>query len=397
MFDDLILMFEGIPWWQILIASILAFIPVFIWVSIFVRRKQHSPKSLIKVFLLGTLTVLPILWFQSWLNPYGWIEHNITNVTIGLLATFILVGVTEEIVKMGVVRIADTSKMKIQTINDAVKFSILAALGFAFSENIVYFSQVMSSGNLGALFTTVIFRSAFTVCGHLIFSSIFGYFYGVGKFAQPIIEQQKWTGEKHTFATIINKITRIPKETVVRYESLLTGLGIAMGAHAAFNFALQMNRTIEAIIIIIIGYGYVHFLMNRKAGHLALAGESGKSLMGKTDEDVVLELVGMWYQNGKYQDVIEICERLLMRDPTNKVVQLFKAKALDQAKVSKAVNSVKSLFSENETQSTMSILEELRKKKTEMERIEIIKKNADKLLENKPNTPQTNNSNPQLT
>jgi len=86
-----------------------------------------------------------------------------------------------------------------------------------------------------------------------------------------------------------------------------------------------------------------------------------------------------------------------MRDPTNKVVQLFKAKALDQAKVSKAVNSVKSLFSENETQSTMSILEELRKKKTEMERIEIIKKNADKLLENKPNTPQTNNSNPQLT
>lgn len=380
--EELILMFEGIPWWQIVIAAILAFIPVFIWISIFIKRKQHSPKTMIKIFLLGTLTVLPILKFQDWLNPYGWIEQNITNVTLGFLATFILVGATEEIVKMGVVRIADASKMKIQTINDAVKFSILAALGFAFSENIVYFSQVMSSGNLAELFTTIIFRSAFTVCGHLIFSSIFGYFYGVGKFSQPIIEQQEWTGEKHTFATITNKLTRIPKKTIVRYESLLTGLGIAMGMHAAFNFALQMNRTIEAILIIVIGFGYVHFLMNRKAGHLALTGESEKSLMGKSDENVVLELMGMWYQNGKYQDVIEICERLLMRDPTNKVVQLFKAKALDQAKVSKAVNSVKSLFSEGEAQSSMSILEELRKKKMEMERIETIKKNADKLLEN---------------
>lgn len=380
--EDLILMFEGIPWWQIVIAVILAFIPVFIWISIFIKRKQHSPKSLIKIFLLGTFTVLPILWFQDLLNPYGWIEQNITNVTVGLIATFVLVGVTEEIVKMGVVRIADASKIKIQTINDAVKFSILAALGFAFSENIVYFSQVISSGNLAELFTTVIFRSAFTVCGHLVFSSIFGYFYGVGKFSQSIIEQQAWTGEKHSFATIINKLTRIPKKNIVRYQSLLTGLGIAMGMHAAFNFALQMNRTIEAIIIIVIGYGYVHYLMNRKAGHLVLEGENGKSLMGKSDEDVVLELVGMWYQNGKYQDVIEICERLLMRDPTNKVVQLFKAKAMDQAKVSKAVDSIKSLFSEKETQSGASILEELRKKKAEMEKIEIIKKNADKLLEN---------------
>jgi len=382
-------MFEGVIWWQVLIAAGLALIPVVIWVDVFIKRKQHSAKTIVKVFLMGTLTVLPILGLQYlwYLHPgwdaYSWIENNIStsNVAIGYLATYMLVGITEEFAKMNVVKIADASKMKIQTINDAVKFSILAALGFAFSENIIYFYTVMSQGNLAALFTTVVFRSAFTVCGHLIFSSIFGYFYGIGKFSQPIIEQQELTGEKYAFATIINKLTRIPKKTIVRYQSLMTGLGIAMTMHALFNFSLQMNRTIEAVIIIAVGFLYVHFLMNRKAGHLILEGEKGKSLMGKNDEDVVLELVGMWYQNGKYQDVIEICERLLMRDPTNKVVQLFKAKALDQNKVDKAVNSVKSLFSEKETTSEGNILEDLRKKKAEMEKIENIKKNADKLLD----------------
>jgi hypothetical protein len=51
--------------------------------------------------------------------------------------------------------------------------------------------------------------------------------------------------------------------------------------------------------------------------------------MAKSDEDVVIELLGMWFNKGKYVDVIHICERLLKRDPNNKIVNLFKAKALD--------------------------------------------------------------------
>jgi hypothetical protein len=52
--------------------------------------------------------------------------------------------------------------------------------------------------------------------------------------------------------------------------------------------------------------------------------------MAKTDEEVVIELLGMWFNKGKYVDVIHVCERLLKRDPENKIVKLFKAKALDQ-------------------------------------------------------------------
>ena len=384
-------MFEGIIWWQILVAILLALAPVFIWVEIMLKRKQHSIKSLVKVFLLGTLTVLPLIGIQYlWIfhpewDVYLWIDQNISseNFQIGFLAPFIVVGIMEELVKMGVVRIADVSKMKIMTINDAVKFSILAALGFAFSENILYFYSVMSSGSMADLFSTLVFRSSFTVCGHMIFSSIFGYFYGLGKFSQNIVEQEKWTGENHTLANFINKITGIKNSVTVRYQKLLTGLLIAMGMHAAFNFFLQMNMLIEAMALIVVGFTYVQFLMHRKAGHLVLIGENGKSLMVKKDEDVVLELIGMWFNGGKYQDVIEICERLLMRDPDNKIIKLFKAKALDKAKMDKAMTSIKSLFAENEDSSSGNILETLRKRKAEMEQIDIIKKNAEKFLDNK--------------
>ncbi len=155
--------------------------------------------------------------------------------------------------------------------------------------------------------------------------------------------------------------------------------------HATFNFFLQMNMIIEAMALIIVGFLYVQFLMHRKAGHLILTKDTDgnkKSMMVSTDEDVVLELVGMWFNEGKYQDVIEICERLLMRDPDNKVVKLFKAKALDKAKVGKAMSSIKNLFSEKDEKQDTNILETLRKKKEEMERIEAIKSNAEKILDN---------------
>ncbi|MBU1019382.1 MAG: PrsW family intramembrane metalloprotease [Patescibacteria group bacterium] len=387
-------MFQNVIWWQALVAMALAIAPIVIWTNIFFKRKQHSKKALIEVFILGTFTVIPLIAIQYlwYLHPEWdvntWIENKVytTNVQLGFLATFIVIGMMEEVVKMGVVRIADASKMRLQTINDAVKFSILAALGFAFSENIYYFYSVMSTGNLAALFTTVVFRGSFTVCGHIIFSAIFGYYYGLGKFSQHIVEQNEWTGEKFKFATFINKLTGIKKGFTVKYQKLLTGLIIAMSMHALFNFFLQLNRTVEATILVATGFIYVYYLMNRKAGHLILTGEKGESMMPKTDEDVVLELIGMWFNDGKYEDVIEICERLLLRDPNNKVVKLFKAKALDKAKMTKAVSSVKNLFSEKDEENPMNILEELRKKKQEMEQIENIKKSAEIILDKKTNT-----------
>ena len=38
----------------------------------------------------------------------------------------------------------------------------------------------------------------------------------------------------------------------------------------------------------------------------------------------------MWYNQGRYEEVNQICERLLKRDPDNNVVKLFRAKTQEK-------------------------------------------------------------------
>ena len=67
------------------------------------------------------------------------ITENIIEASLAGMAALILAVILEEIVKSGVVRFIGRTKIGIQTINDAVKYAILAGLGFAFTENIFYF------------------------------------------------------------------------------------------------------------------------------------------------------------------------------------------------------------------------------------------------------------------
>jgi hypothetical protein len=75
----------------------------------------------------------------------------------------------------------------------------------------------------------------------------------------------------------------------------------------------------------------LQYLLSRKTGSLTFVlADKHRSTMSVKDEEVVLELIGMWYNQGRYEEVNGICERLLKRDPDNNVVKLFKAKVQDQ-------------------------------------------------------------------
>ncbi len=125
----------------------------------------------------------------------------------------------------------------------------------------------------------------------------------------------------------------MPYAQAFKEYKILQGLITAMLLHALFNYLLQMNYILPVIGLVVIGYLYLRYLLNRKAGNLILVtdiDEKKQSTMGKKDEDVVLELIGMWFEQKKFVDVMHICERLLERDPDNNVVKLFKAKAMDK-------------------------------------------------------------------
>src|SRR3989338_1294295 len=175
-------------WFPIAASTILAVIPVIIWLRII--QKQGSEKGpYIKTFLLGTLAVVPpfilIFVFDRFpqLNIYSLINRTVAQVALAALMTNVVVAVIEELGKNLIVRVIDRRHPEyIQTLSSALALSLCAGLGFSFAENIFYFYNIWlnPSFNVADLFSTFIFRSLFTMCGHMIFSGIFGYYFGIG-------------------------------------------------------------------------------------------------------------------------------------------------------------------------------------------------------------------------
>ncbi|MFA5855667.1 MAG: PrsW family intramembrane metalloprotease [Candidatus Gracilibacteria bacterium] len=333
------------------IVALLAAVPAITWTTVILGGRKTSRFAMILAFIIGTLTVVPLIllydyfwvWFPEW-DVYTWITANIASAELAALLTMMAVGAFEEFAKSMVVRFIDKTRIGIQTINDSVKYSVLAGLGFAFTENIFYFYGMWTDGGLMNAIFPMIFRSIFTVCGHAVFSGIFGYYYGIAKFSKPILETKLWMGEKHFGIRILAKILGTSEDDAFRQITLLKGLFIAMAIHAAFNYTLEMNQFWPIIFIVGFGLMYLLYLLAHKAGDIVFTGSYGSSLTSRRDTDVVLELLGMWSREERYQDVIDICQRLLARDPENKVVQLFQAKAIEGEKLGRLEMAFTSLF-----------------------------------------------------
>lgn len=323
----------------IAIATLAAGIPVGVWIYFIFSEKIKSKKTVVLVFLLGCLTAPALLGIQYlWdifpeFNIQAFIENSINDQNGMFIASFILFGAMEEIIKMLVIIQVDKRTLLINTFNDAIRYSIASALGFSFIENIYYLYQFYPNIGTGELIGMYIFRSVFTTAAHMIFSGIFGYFYGTSKFSIDLRKQEEITGKRNYFTEIIAKIFNLPKSQAAQQKILLQGLFIAVSLHAMHNYLLQFNKTMPVMIFDVVGYLYLQYLLKRKAGHLVLAtdiSEMHKTTLAKKDEEIVLELIGMWFKEKRYVDVIHVCERLLQRDPDNKVVKLFKAQAMDK-------------------------------------------------------------------
>lgn len=344
--------------WTPIIASIaLAVIPVFIWLHL-IRREGEEKGLYIKTFLLGTLAVIPpfvlILVFEWWpqLNIYSLITNSVREVALAVLFTNVIVGIIEEIAKNMIVRVIDKRHPEyIQNISAALRLSICAGLGFAFAENIFYFYNIWVSPEFGVqdLFATFVFRSAFTMLGHMVFSGIFGYYFGLGKFSADIVEHARWAGTGMHLTRFIARLAGTMSFKVLREQKNILGLFIAMAMHAGFNAALDLQHKLIPIFIVAGGAAYIAYLLQRKTGHLLFSlTKRRKSTMAPRDQDVVMELLGMWMKEGRLEEVIQICDRLLMRDPDNNVVKMFRAKAGDNEELCQCYHALKGLFKKEE-------------------------------------------------
>lgn len=332
-------MFDN-PLIRLITFTLFAAIPIVIWLVTIFKKEESNKKVMLLVFGLGCLTAPALLGMQILWEKYpefnlvNFIENKFETHTLIIIFTLLLFATLEEVIKLFIVKSVDKKTLLIKQINDAIKYSIASALGFSFTENIYYLYQYWDSLGRGEIIGLYIFRSIFTTAAHMIYSGIFGYYYGIGKFSIQINEQNAaLTGRKDRIGTIIAKLFNLPLSEGFRQKLVFKGFLLALLMHFSINLLLEYELTIAVIILNISGYVFLQYLLNRKAGHLILATDASDKKqrnIAKKDEDVVIDLLALWFNDKRYVDVIHICERLLERDPDNEVVKLFKARAMDK-------------------------------------------------------------------
>ncbi len=179
---------------------------------------------------------------------------------------FIVVGMLEEFVKHLVLRFSDEEKVR--SVDDAVSFAIIVALGFSFVENIVYFHNFAALASTGVKQLSIFFvlRSTISVLAHVCFSAILGYFYGIATFAKEIYQEEAQQN-KHPIIKKMHQILHLKGSTVFHEEQMMIGMLLAMGLHAVFNGLLEFGKTTLMIPFLMVLFFIVLSLFHQKKIH----------------------------------------------------------------------------------------------------------------------------------
>lgn len=262
--------------------ALLAAIPAAAWGYVFYRKQPEDRFHTIVTFALGALAIFPILLYKWLWRYFPGIDimaysKNFENDLIGIsgfvaiplsiIIFFAFNGVLEEVMKMSCVHATDDNR--IRHIDDAIMFSIIAALGFSFTEHILYFQSFWAQHGPETLFVPFLFRSVFSTFAHILFSAMFGYYYGIAHFAKPLL-QKELHDKRHTLWDWFHKIFKFKTATLFHEEKMLEGLALAVGLHAVYNVCLEMNWTFIMVPYLILGYMFVSHLFKMKENHKRL-------------------------------------------------------------------------------------------------------------------------------
>ena len=284
-----------------IIVFILAIVPAIIWLYIFLRKHRGNKWLVLLTFLGGMLAAKLILVYQGyWDTSLNFIFFKVdlidfrTNIKFllnGLVATFAIflgVGVMEEFAKFSIMKLIN--KNFFNSIDDVIELDIVIALGFAFFENIIYFTSQWGKLGVGTFFVFVIFRVTIVTMVHVLCSGILGYYYGMAYFASPMLQIQKMKKKSHPILSFLKRILHFKKSHVYHDEMLTIGLLSAMFLHAIYDFILSIGKSFMGIplhipIMLLYffgGFWYLSNLLKKKDLNLKL-GLVGTKIMPKED------------------------------------------------------------------------------------------------------------------
>ena len=200
-----------------LVILALALGPGVFWTWYFYRRDRFEPEPaalVIKIFLLGALVTLPVAFIEGLFGLF---------IASPLVMGVIVAPIVEECGKFQVVRRFAYRNIEFDEPMDGIVYAASAGLGLASLENVLYvFTAYMTSPSLAV--GTIIARAIFSVPGHALFSSVWGYALGRAKFMAA----------EHRGAVVIR------------------GLILGMVLHGIFNLLLFSAEVVAYAMVIFI-------------------------------------------------------------------------------------------------------------------------------------------------
>ncbi len=257
-----------------LIAIGSALIPAFIWCRLFLRYHEERMGTVLLMFFSGMLATAPILFYDALvrhgvmlqfflfrLEPESFNQTSQTFVSGQLsdgstmnmilatsLLSYAIVGLIEEVSKYWV--ITRSGRTLFCSIDDVMQLSIMAAIGFAFAENVVnpaYFTSFVQnylmntdSRDITSFLSNVMGRSVLTTMVHIVATGVMGYFLGLSLFAGPYLSSRHARGKAYRFLSFIRRVLRLKEVSVFRTEMIVTGLLSAIFIHGLFNFLVTV-------------------------------------------------------------------------------------------------------------------------------------------------------------
>jgi RsiW-degrading membrane proteinase PrsW (M82 family) len=202
----------------------------------------EEPLNFLGVGLFLTLFVAVFHWFG-----------------LSVLAfSVIFLAFAEEYSKHLIVRFTDDDS--IRSIDDAIEFSVIVGLAFAFAENVLlYFPRLMAEDNT----TMLVMRSVLTVLMHAIASGIFGYFYGLAHFSTH--EVRSGHGGRGVLYRLLHRTFLFSRESIYHEAKMFEGLILAGTFHAVFNLAASQGRIGLMLGLVGVGAAFLYYLLGLKS------------------------------------------------------------------------------------------------------------------------------------
>ena len=204
-------------------------LPSAIWLLFYLRKDRHpeSKRMILKIFLYGMIAALPVILIEL-----GFLEMlsrvTLSPFIVSILYWFLGVAFIEEFVKYLVVRGKVVKHSAFDEPVDLMLYMMIAALGFAALENILYLLPLTPA----EVFPTSILRFFGATLLHALCSGTLGFFLALS-FYQI----------KH------------------RGKLLLLGIVLAVVLHGVFNFyIIEKEGTISFLMPILILVGLAGFV-----------------------------------------------------------------------------------------------------------------------------------------